>query len=75
MHAGTSDVRIDSLLEISVGVSTMCVYVEASNDLLVETEESVQVIVRPVNPSDVVNQNVTIIITDNDGQSVTITHL
>lgn len=45
----------------------MCVDVLAYDDEIAEYDESVLIIVRPVNPLDVVNQNTSFLIMDNDG--------
>ena len=45
----------------------MCVDVLAYDDEIAEYDESVLIIVRPVNHLDVVNQNTSFLIMDNDG--------
>ena len=45
----------------------MCVDVLAYDDEIADNNESVLIIVSPVNPLDVVNQNTTLLIMDNDG--------
>ena len=50
-----------------MGNPSVCVFVEAYDDEIAEYDESVLIIVRPVNPLDVVNQNASFLIMDNDG--------
>ena len=54
--------------EIPVGKLSVCVSINTTSDAIPEDDESVQVIVTPNNPLDVVNQNITFLIIDNDGQ-------
>ena len=54
--------------EIPVGNSSVCVSINTISDAIPEDDESVQVIVTPNNPLDVVNQNITFLIIDDDGQ-------
>lgn len=64
----TSDANISPTnAEIPVGNSSVCIFIEANNDQIAEDDESVQVIVTPDNSFDVVNQNITLLIIDNDG--------
>ena len=53
--------------KIPVGNSSVCVFVVAYDDSIAEFDESVLIVVRPDNPLDVVNQNTTLLIFDNDG--------
>ena len=53
--------------EISVGNSSVCIFIEAIDDQIAEDNESVLIIVTPNNPLDMVNQNATLLIIDNDG--------
>ncbi len=53
--------------EIPVGNSSVCIYVVAYDDDIAEHDESVLIIVRPVNALDTVNQNTTLLIIDDDG--------
>ena len=50
-----------------MGNSSVCVYIVTNNDSIAEYEESVQIIVRPDNPLDVVDLNITFLIIDSDG--------
>ena len=68
LYADTNDaVLLSSNTEIPVGNSSVCVFVVAYDDEIAEYDESVLIIVNPVNPLDVVNQNTSFLIMDNDG--------
>lgn len=68
LYADTSDaVLLSNNTEIPVGNSSVCVFVVAYDDEIAEYDESVLIIVRPVNPLDVVNQNASFLVMDNDG--------
>ena len=68
IHTDTFDaVILSTNAEILVGNSSVCVFVVAYDDSIAEYDESVLIIVRPDNPLDVVNQNTTLLIIDNDG--------
>lgn len=62
------DASVSPNAEIPVGNSSVCVSINATPDSVPEDNESVQIIVTPNNPLDVVNQNITFLIIDNDGQ-------
>ena len=61
------NLMISTNIEIPVGNSTMCISIATNNDEIPEYDESVLIIVRPDNPLDVVNQNTTLLIVDDDG--------
>ena len=66
--ADTNDViLLPANADIPEGNSSVCVDVLAYDDEIAEYDESVLIIVRPVNPLDVVNQNTSFLIMDNDG--------
>ena len=68
LYADTNDaVLLSNNTEIPVGNSSVCVFVVAYDDEIAEYDESVLIIVNPVNPLDVVNQNTSFLIMDNDG--------
>ena len=68
IHTDTNDANVLSTnAKIPVGNSSVCVYVVAYDDPIAEYDESVLIIIRPDNPLDVVNQNTTLLINDNDG--------
>ena len=61
------NLMISTNIEIPVGNSNTCIPIATSNDAIPEYDESLLIIVRPDNPLDVVNQNTTLLIIDNDG--------
>jgi hypothetical protein len=69
MNTDTNDALLLSTnTEIPVGNSSVCIYIMAYDDSIAEYhDESVLIIVRPVNPLDTVNQNTTFLIIDDDG--------
>ena len=68
LYADTNDtVLLSTNADIPEGDSSVCVFVVANNDVIAEYDESVLIIVSPVNPLDVVNQNTSFLIMDNDG--------
>ena len=68
INADTNDtVLLSANADIPEGNSSVCVDVLAYDDEIAEYDESVLIIVSPVNPLDVVNQNTTLLIMDNDG--------
>jgi hypothetical protein len=54
-------------IEISVGVSNRPVSILLADDIIAENDEIVLVIMTPVNPLDVINQNTTLLFIDTDG--------
>ena len=66
--ADTNDaILLSTNADIPEGNSSVCVDVLANDDEIAEYDESVLIIVRPVSPVDVVNQNTSFLIMDNDG--------
>ena len=66
--ADTNDaILLSTNADIPEGNSSVCVYVLANDDEIAEYDESVLIIVRPVNSVDMVNQNTLFLIMDNDG--------
>ena len=59
------DASVSPNAEIPVGNSSVCISI---NTPVTEDDESVQIIVTPNNPLDLVNQNITFLIIDNNGQ-------
>ena len=60
---------IPTYIEIPVGSSNMCIPIFINNDMIAGNDESLLIIVMPVNPLDTVNQNTTLLIIDNNGSS------
>lgn len=68
MNVDPNDVNITkSLIEIPIGDSEACVQLEAIDDIIVENEEEFVLVATAVNRYDVLDQNVTIFVSDNDG--------
>ena len=61
-------------IDIPVGNPSVCVLFLVRGDEIAENDERVQIIVSPVNPLDVVNQNTTLLIMDNDGLYIKLTY-
>ena len=53
---------------ISVGTYQACFKVEAKEDVFIELDEVFSIFVDTINTHDVVNTNITLVITDNDGE-------
>lgn len=58
---------MNASIAIPPGESEACLQLLAADDVIVESEESFTLMVEAVDPSDTVNGNVLISISDNDG--------
>ena len=68
MNVDQGDVNITNpLIEIPIGDSEACVQLEAIDDIIVENEEAFVLVAMAVNMYDVLDKNVTLFISDNDG--------
>ena len=69
LHSDTGDFNTSDLpVEISAGLTQACFQFEAIDDEIVESDETVSLIIDTLNPYDTMDSNSTIIISDNDGR-------
>ena len=75
LYADTNDTALLSTnVDIPAGNLSVCIDVMAYDDEIAENDERVQIIVSPVNPLDVINQNTSFFIMDNDGLYIKLTY-